>query len=175
MNNQIIAENGELISLSDYQIQYDLEKDQLSENFKITEKKIGEFQPFKYALPLIQLIQRVRELKDAPVNINSGFRTRAKQLQLIKDGARAASNSPHEQGMAFDIDTTSWDETKALVKLIQQAAKDLKVKVRIGYRQYWNLDKSTFVHVDVCPMYFGKGMPYHEQNHPIQWENEITW
>lgn len=175
MENQIIAENGELISLEDYQIQFDLSKDQLSENFSIKEQKIGGLQPFKYALPLIRLIQLVREKKGIPIKINSGFRTRAKQLQLLRDGARAATYSPHEQGMAFDLDTISWQDTLDTVEIIKESARELGIKVRIGYRQYWNLDKATFIHVDVCPMYFAKGMPFHNENHPIQWEGENTW
>ena len=175
MENSIIIDNGELVSLSDYQIQYDLKPDKLSENFSINEKKIGEFQPFKYAEPLIRLLQEIRNEKGSPIKINSGFRTREKQKQLIASGARAATFSPHEQGMAFDIDTVSYEDTLDMVKRIRAAADKLGIKVRIGYKQYWNLDRSTFVHVDVCPMYFGKGMPYHDQNHPLQWENEITW
>lgn len=175
MENKLILENGTLITLAQYQKISDLKDTQLSENFFVTEKKIGEFQPFIYAVPLIQVAQLTREIWGKPIIVNSGFRTHDKQQQLIADGYRAAKTSPHEYGMAFDVDTNSYTETLKMVKAIRQAAGDLNVSVRIGYLKYWNEDRSTFVHFDVCPTYYGKGMPYYEKPHPIQWEKEIVW
>jgi uncharacterized protein YcbK (DUF882 family) len=175
MENSIIDYDGRVIPLSEYQAMFGLEADKLSENFSIKEKKIGEFQPFTYARPLIVLIQAFRHDLLKPVVINSGFRTREKQIELIKQGERAASYSPHEVGMAFDIDTVSCEQTQDYVKRLRSLASMLKLKIRIGYKQYWNEQKYTFIHVDVCPMYYGQGMPFHNQTHPRQWENSIEW
>jgi len=175
MENQIILINGILTPLSSFQLIRGLKEDQLSKHFSIKEKKIGEFQPFLYAAPLIELLEAFREEMVSPVIINSGFRTHEKQEELKKEGYRAATYSPHEQGMAFDIDTKTWKETQDQVAIISRIANNMKIMVRIGYMKYWHADKMTFFHIDVCPMYFAEGMPYHSKEHPKAWENEIKW
>lgn len=176
MGDKVIMYDGSLVDLASYQKISGLKDDMISENFSLKEKKIGEFRPCIYAIPLIQLVQVSREMAGRPLVINSGYRTHEKQAELLSKGYRAAKTSPHEYGMAFDIDTRSYKETIELVKILRSAASELlDVKIRIGYLKYWTEDKSTFVHVDVCPMYYAEGRPYHKNDHPIQWEKEIVW
>ena len=186
MDNKIILRNGDLISLSEWQQIHGVPEGKLSEHFSISEYKIGEFQPFQYSELLINLYELFRLKIGKPVIVNSAFRTREKQLELIRKGFRAATWSPHELGFAFDHNTTSWKETCAHAAIMLQIAKEMELKIRIGYKQYWNdlqvliragkvTEKQCFMHTDVCPMYFGKGMPWHEKDHPKQWETAMTW
>lgn len=125
--------------------------------------------------PLFEVIQKYRDLKGLAVSINALNRSREKQEQLIADGFRAAKVSPHEYFLAADIDTISWEDTQASVKLLRQAAKEVGYKIRLGWKDYWNKDKSTFIHVDVCPEYFANGKVWYGKKHPIQWESAIEW
>ena len=184
--DNIIIRDGLLMPLAEWQQKHGQKPGNLSEHFAISEWKIGEWRPFKYSELLINLMEMFRLKVGVPVTINSGFRTREKQLQLIAAGYRAASYSPHEQGMAFDINTTSWKQTCEWVSTMFDVAKDLGLQIRIGHKQYWNdlqplikagkaTEKQCFFHVDVCPMYFGKGMPYYADKHPKQWETQMNW
>ena len=76
--------------------------------------------------------------------------------------------------MAADIDTSSEQDTYDTVSLLNKAARQLELKIRLGYNLYL-ADGNTFVHVDVCPEYYGKGKPFWTHKHPSQWENSITW
>lgn len=123
---------------------------------------------------LMKVLDRFRAKVGVPVIINAFNRDEAKQEQLRKDGFRAAMVSPHVALMAADIDTTSNEQTEKWVVILQQVAIDLGVKIRIGYKQY-QLEHQTFIHIDVCPEFFGKDKPYHDRPHPSVWEKQITW
>jgi len=123
---------------------------------------------------LFRVLNRYRELKGQPVNLNSLNRDRKKQEQLLKDGFRAAKVSPHEFFLAADVDTKDATDTLISVPIMRQTAKDLGIKVRIGWQDYLKVGQS-FMHVDVCPEYFGKGKVWNHIQHPIQWENQIEW
>lgn len=118
---------------------------------------------------LFMVLNRYRELKGEPVNLNSLNRDRKKQEQLLKDGFRAAKVSPHEYFLAADVDTKDQADTLLSVPIMRQAAKDVGVKVRIGWHDYLKVGQS-FLHVDVCVEYFGKGKVWNSQPHPPQWE-----
>ena len=171
----IIMEDGSLMPLADYQKAEGLSEDQLSLNFGKDDVKLWCEEPFCYSVLLLRLIQRFRERKAKPVYINSGFRSRKKQLALIKDGQRAASYSVHEKGLGEDIDTTSYKETLSDVALILQIAKEMGIKIRVGYMDYWVSKKQTFFHVDVAPMYYAEGKPWHSEKHHPAWEYQQTW
>lgn len=173
--NMIIMTDGSTIPLSQYQKENGLTQDQLSANFGKADTMLWCEEPFSYSIYLILLIQRFRERKKKPVRINSGFRTHKKQLALIKEGQRAASYSVHEKGLAVDIDTTSYKETLSDVDLILQIAKEMGIKIRVGYMDYWVKMKQTFFHVDVAPMYYAEGMPWHSIKHHPAWEYQQAW
>lgn len=172
MKQRIILENGTLISLAEWQQMQGMKPHQIGRFFTVKEEKLrGEF---TLAAPLVLLADKYRELKGKPVKINSAFRTKEKQEQLKKDGYRAAKYSPHCEGMAFDVDTISERDTRNSVKVLKKAAKMLGYKIRIGFESYLKVG-NTFVHFDVCPMFFAPGMPFHQKKHPVQWEWENRW
>lgn len=123
---------------------------------------------------LFKVLNRYRELKGVSVTLNSLNRDRKKQQALIQQGFRAAKVSPHEFFLAADVDTKDAADTMVSVPLIRQAAKELGIKVRIGWQDYLKNGQS-FIHVDVCPEYFGKGKVWNHVSHPVQWENQIEW
>jgi len=125
--------------------------------------------------PLFKVLNRYREIKGKPVILNSLNRDRKKQQELIKAGFRAAQVSPHEYFLAADCDTDSVAETLSNVPMVRQAAKEVGVKVRIGYSEYIKAGQS-FIHIDVCPEYFGKGGVWKDHPHPKSWEaNGLEW
>ena len=123
---------------------------------------------------LFNILNKYRELKGIPVSLNSLNRDRKKQQALIQQGFRAAKVSPHEFFLAADVDTKNASDTMASVPLLRHAAKELGIKVRLGWQDYLKQGQS-FIHVDVCPEYFGKGKVWNNITHPIQWENQIEW
>lgn len=175
MNNAtILLESGEKISLEMWQRIYAL---------PVGSKKIGRFftigeKSFKNGLEIseliIKLIDKVRELKGSPVKVNSLDRTKEYQISLKNRGYRAATTSPHVVKMAADIDTTTTDDTFEMVELISEAANRLSLVVRIGYNAYLK-DGNTFVHVDVCPMYYGAGKAFAKEACPDVWRRKVEW
>lgn len=170
----IILSTGEHVSLDVWQEIYGLKKGsaQICKYFSIGDANIPN--GIIIAAPLIQVMDQARILKGAPLNVNSLSRTLTRQQQLIAEGKRAATNSPHVVYMAGDLDTVSVEDTKKLVKHLKDAAKMLGFKVRIGWKKYIP-DGNTFVHVDVCPEYYLPGKPYHHKPHPIEWETVMEW
>jgi len=174
MKFSIILKDGTIVNLPEWQELYNIPRDQIhiGKHFVIGEPKIKDGGTI--AGILIVLLDRYREAKGVSVNINSFDRTQEKQEELIKDGYRAATTSPHVVKMAADPDTVSKADTIASVALLKKIAKELNIKIRIGYKSYM-ADGSTFFHVDVCPEFYAPGKPYHNQPHPIQWEVPMTW
>tara|TARA_R110000868_G_scaffold96848_8_gene266373 strand:+ start:814 stop:1323 length:510 start_codon:yes stop_codon:yes gene_type:complete len=161
---------------------YLLKEDGSSEEYK--EQKIGKY--FDVSEPrfqedirlygevvicdlLFKVLNRYRDLKGVSVNLNSLNRDRKKQEQLLRDGFRAAKVSPHEYFLAADVDTIDQADTLKSVPIMRQAAKDLGIKIRIGWQDYLKAGQS-FLHVDVCAEYFGKGKVWNKNSHPVQWE-----
>ena len=93
---------------------------------------------------------------------------------LIQQGFRAAKVSPHEFFLAADVDTADAADTINSVPIMREAAKELGIKVRIGWQDYMKQGQS-FIHVDVCPEYFGKGKVWNHVTHPVQWESVSEW
>jgi len=170
----IILEDGSKVSLDVWQQMYGLRRgsNEVGKYFKVGEPH------FVFGMEvssiLIKLLDRVREIRKEPSIINSLGRNHAKQLELVKNGNRAASVSTHEFNIAADHDTKSNAESDQLVKVIEQAAKELKIKVRIGCEDYKKKGQ-TLVHVDVAPEYFAKGKPWHHIAHPEPFEREARW
>ena len=169
----IIRTDGNTIPLADYQAINNLPADKVSAHFSVAEMDCaGEL---LIAAPLLNLLEAFRARIDKPVKINSGYRTLGKQAELKAEGFKAATTSPHTVGMAADIDTVSHEQTLEYVAILQEVARVKGLQVRIGYKQYWDALKQTFVHVDVCPMYYAKGKPFYNRKHPAAWENQIIW
>lgn len=172
MTQQIILTNGTVTDAAEYSKDMHLPAGYIAKHFQASEFDCGG--ELLIAEPLLCLLDAFREKTGQPVKINSGYRTEAKQQQLREEGYKAASVSPHCHGMASDIDTQSRIDTTTKVALLKQCAKALGLTIRLGYNQYLN-NGQTFIHVDVCPMYYGAGKPFHGQPHPAPWESHIEW
>lgn len=177
---KVVTRDGETISLEAWQKMYNLPlgSSRIGEFFYLSEyrfkKDIELYGELVVNELLIRLLDAIRKASNHPLIINSFNRSAEKQEQLKKDGARAATTSPHVVKLAADIDTLSKDDTLKLVKRIREVADIVKIKCRIGYRQYME-DGNTFVHIDVCPEYFAYGKPWHDQPHPEVWELTNEW
>lgn len=174
MKATIILLNGNEVDLHTWQSIYGLPigGTQIGHNFNIGERSFRD--GLKICEPIIRLLDVIRELKDSPIHINSLDRTAEKQEQLRLNGYRAAKFSPHVAKMAADIDTISEDDTYDLLEIIEEAAKLLNYDVRIGWQSYMK-DGSTFIHVDVTPMYYAPSKVFYNESHPKVWENIIQW
>lgn len=170
--------DGSLMAFEAYQTEYGLTGNQIAKYFSFTEsrfiKDLEDYDELIVCHLLMRVLDEYRKLKNAVVNINSFNRNDAKQESLHNRGFKTAKVSPHVEKLAGDCDTTTEAETKLNVSMIKVAAKNLGIKVRIGFQQYLDAGQ-TFIHVDVCPEYYGVGKVWHAKKHPIQWENELTW
>lgn len=171
----IITQDDRLITLKEWQQSYGLRIHplQIGKYFVADEPKfkrdLKDYGKLYVSELLMRVMDKARDRWGRPIHVNSFNRNDAKQAALRASGARAATTSPHCVYLAMDVDTTSAADTRKLARIIMGAAKDLGVKVRIGYDSYLN-DGSTFVHVDVCPEYYAKGKPRHTTAHPAVWE-----
>jgi Peptidase M15. len=180
-NIYIITREDTLISLNQWQFFYDLRKHplQIGKYFIADEPKFAQdlrdYGKLYVSELLMRVMDKARERWGKPLRVNSFNRNEAKQDALRASGARAATTSPHVVYLAMDVDTTSAADTRKLAKIILQAAKDLGIKVRVGYEDYL-AQGSTFVHVDVCPEYYGPGKRRNHLPHPKVWEMAyLTW
>jgi len=178
----VLLEDDTYINLKTWQNQYGLtvDSEEIGKFFKFTEeqfmKDLGRYGKLVVCAPLMKVMDKYRELIDEPVKVNAYNRDHAKQLELIAAGLRAAKQSPHEEKMAVDMDTLTEEGTYIRVAKLRQASKAVGIPVRIGFKDYLAQEpQQTFIHLDVCPLYFGKGMPRHYDPHPIQWESQIEW
>ena len=176
----ILLPDGSEIPLEQWQQEngYEVGSARIAKHFWFTESKFMEdiqnYGKLVVCESLMKIADKYRDMKAAPVRVNSFNRSRAKQLSLIDGGFKAAAVSPHEYFLAMDADTDTEQETRLNAAMIREAAKQLGIKVRIGYEQYL-AGKMTFIHFDVCPEYFSPGKPWHSIKHPIQWETENQW
>lgn len=176
---KVITREGKEITLQEWQKIYGLpEGNRIGKFFYLSElrfkRDIELYGELVVNELLIRLLDAVRQASSHPLIINSFNRSEEHQKELKAQGFKAATTSPHVVKLAADIDTLSENETNALVKRILEVADIVKIKIRVGYKQYLKAGQ-TFVHVDVCPEYYAKGKPWHDQDHPDVWEKEITW
>ena len=94
-------------------------------------------------VPLFEAFEDIRERWGRSINISSGYRCIKKQRDLYDQGITTAIISTHCFGTALDLDTSSEEETKSLVKLIETYQPDL----RVGYQSYLYKGQ-TLIHVD---------------------------
>jgi len=170
---EVILRSGQVISLKDYQKVNKLDSTKLSDNFSVSEFDCnGEL---VIAEPLIHFLELFRATIKRPVKINSGYRTKDYQEDLKKTNKGAATNSPHTVGMAADIDTYTRKESEEFAKIILDLASKHSYDVRVGWKQYSRLG-STFVHIDICPMYYGEGKPYAKDKVADAWRiKNLVW
>jgi hypothetical protein len=188
----ILTKDDTYINLEQWQHRYGLPvgSSQIGKHFSFNEFKFNEdierYGKLIVCEPLMMIMDPYRELKGKPVSANSYNRDDAKQAELTEGGFRTATSSPHVEKMAIDMDTISVQDTHDQVKLLRIAALDTGIPHRIGFQQY--LDHfiikdgkkipmpQTFIHLDVAPLYYGKGGPRHQEQHPGAWEiNKLEW
>jgi len=176
----VILPHGSPISLKDWQYMcgLDIGSPQIADHFRIGEmnrhRKSVIRNGFTISSLILDLLDEIREHWGITF-INSFDRTDEEQDKLNDDpNIQAAASSPHVVKLAVDIDTLNESDTYKLVELIENRAKALNIKIRLGYRKYLAKGQ-TFVHLDVCPMYYAPGMPWHGKEHPEVWEVEARW
>ena len=177
---KIVTVHGSEIPLEKWQQIYGLEvgSDEIGRFFKATEPKFAEDIQRYSELVVNELLMRVldhfRATIKQPIVINSFNRDEKKQHELQAAGFKTATASPHVVKMAADIDTASAEQSREWATIMQSCAVELGIRVRIGVEQYIKKGQ-TFIHVDVCPEYYGKSKPFNKQFHPVQWERVTTW
>jgi hypothetical protein len=177
---KVLTGSGKYISLIEWQEKYGLQRGsaQIGKHFTYTESRftqdIEQFGELIVCAPLMYVLDEFRKRVKRCVRINSFNRTDEYQKGLKERGLKAATFSPHVVKLAADIDTSTPEQTRDEVKILLEAAKSLNIPIRIGYEQYL-ANKQTFIHVDVCPEYFGKGKVWHDLAHPKAWEYQLTW
>lgn len=174
MDANIILLNGKIVPLHQWQELYYLTKgsSKIGRYFDIGEPSFRNDLTISEAV--IRILDVIRIIRDKPVIINSLDRTEEQQQNLRLKGYRAAKTSPHVVSLAADIDTISKEDTLDLVGCVNEAAEILGYDVRVGYKDYLTQGQ-TFVHIDVCPMYYGRDQAWYHKSHPKVWESQITW
>jgi hypothetical protein len=176
----ILTADGHEITLASWQAAngYEPGSARIAKHFWFTESKfmqdIQDYGKLVVCELLMKVADKYRDLKAASITVNSFNRNRAKQKSLLAGGFKAALVSPHEYFLAMDADTETEHETRLNAAMVREAAKQLGIKVRIGFEDYL-ANKQTFIHFDVCPEYFAPGAVWHHIKHPPQWETEIQW
>lgn len=176
---KVILRDGFAVTLADWQKQYGLTGTHVGKYFSYTadfklRQDLEDYDQLIVNELLIRVLDAFRKLVNEPVTINSFNRSEEKQQRLKEQGYKTAKFSPHMVYMAADINCHSESQVRAYVAALKVVAKDLQIKIRIGYEEYLKIGM-TFVHVDVCPEYYAAGKPYHNKTHPVVWESPISW
>lgn len=176
---KILTTAGNYITLAEWQAKYSLQPGQIGKYFSLREQRfqddISLYKELIVAEPLMRVLDALRAKCGHALHINSFNRNAAKQAELKKQGFRAATISPHVFKMAADVDTKSFAESRELAKQAIAVAKELGIIIRVGVEDYIAKGQ-TFIHIDVCPMYFGNGKPFDNVSHPEVWEKHYsTW
>ncbi len=174
MNATIIQLNGNRLTLHEWQSQYGLivGSADIGRYMTIGEPNVND--GLEISEIVIRFFDCLRAMWGKPLYINSLDRTNAQQEQMKLTNPNAANTSPHVVKLAIDIDTISKEQTFDLLDCIDEVAKILGYQIRVGWKQYLQRG-DTFIHVDVCPMYFSKGKIWHSKEHPKVWELQNEW
>lgn len=169
----IILLDGTLVTIKQWQQIYGVDSDKIGEYFSLNEPV---FTNTNYCISelTIRVADLWREISGTPKRINHMYRTTTQGKDMKQRGLPVADTSPHMFGMAMDVDTKTKQETRREVENLRKAAKQLGIKIRVGYRKYLTMGM-TFIHFDVCPEYFCPGKPFHHINHSRFWEMTNTW
>ena len=177
---KIRLRDGSYITLPEWQIMYGLPKGstKIGKYFSWTEYRfrqdIEQYGELIVDEMLMRLLDGIREERGKFTRINSFNRSEEHQLTLEGKGFKAAKFSPHVVKMGADIDTESHEETRKLAMLIDQVSKKMGIPCRFGYKSYME-DGMTFIHVDVCCYYYGKGGRLEGQAPHSAWTVEARW
>ena len=120
---------------------------------------------------ILTVFEAMRSKWRGPLEITSGYRTPEKQA-LLASNPNAATYSPHQEGMALDIGATSPEMVDLFVDILRSLRHNWPI--RIGWKKYRE-NGFNFVHVDVCPFYFGKNGPWAGRKCPDQWRELSEW
>lgn len=175
MTATIIGLDGRRMGLNEWQKVYGLTVGtaQLGRHLTIGEPNVRLGLTISEAI--IRLFDGVRALRGRALYVNSLDRSQEKQEELQRNpNIQAAKYSPHVVKLAIDIDTTSNKDTAELLEVINTVADVLGYRLRLGWESYQRKGQ-TFIHIDVCPMYYGKNGVWHDVKHPLAWEGEIEW
>lgn len=89
---------------------------------------------------LIQTLQKLRDLAQVPVKVNSGYRCPKHNKEV-----GGAKNSQHMENLAADIDVEGWDQDRTMAALEYLYVND---RAYVGYA--YKIGKAErAVHVDV--------------------------
>lgn len=169
----ILTAEDKYLSLVEWQNKNGFSGGAIGKHFSISEDRfqrdINLFGKLVVCEPLMKVLDAVRVEIKRPIALNSFNRTEEYQDKLTEQGYRTAKVSPHVQKLAADIDTANEADTMVVVAAIIKVSKTLSIPVRIGYRDYLHHGQ-TFVHVDVCPLYYGVDRLRHDEEHPKAWE-----
>lgn len=121
----------------------DQKEKQLQKNFRGTEMACKDgTQEYMYSEWLMDVLQQIRDYFNAPVTINSGYRT-----GNWNEKVGGAKNSYHTKGMAADI-VVKGHSSKEVAKVASELLGEFG-----GVIRYTN-----FTHVDVRPKKYRKGV-----------------
>lgn len=89
----------------------------------------------------LMMLDEARGIYGRPIRVRNGFRTRAKQLQLIKRYGlkHAVETSAHEKGYGADLEAVGLQEAKNMLTALYKA----------GFRRFGLME--TAIHVDNDP------------------------
>lgn len=181
MNPAIIIENGKEINLTDWQEKNHLPENRVSKHLILGVDNLTCDDELILTAEIIDAFERIRAIADAPLKINSGYRTERKQAELrrlynIKGQHIASNHSPHTLGLALDVDTKTTQESRWLMDICRQVRDDSVPYLRIGWKRYLEAGM-TFIHIDVAPFYFGKDGVWKDRNHPPEsWKRlNVEW
>lgn len=111
------------------------DKVQLTENFKSNEFKSRDYPVIFVDTELVKVLQGIRTALNAPITVNSGFRSEAHNKSV-----KGSKNSAHLMGKAADISCRQWSARK-----IAQIASALYGRtIAIGLHE-----EENYVHIDV--------------------------
>lgn len=166
--------NGQSVGLRTWQSLYNLPigSSQVGRFFRIGERSFRD--GLEIHEGVIRLLDMIRAIRGYSININSLDRTQEHQDKLREDGYKTATYSPHVAKLAADIDAIDEDDVYSLLDDVDEAEELLGYEIRKGWKTYLDSGQ-TFVHIDICPMLYGKGKRRNGFKHPYQWENRSEW
>jgi len=87
---------------------------------------------------LVRVVEKALEITPIDFAITEGLRDKARQAELVKQGASQTSKSRHLTGHAVDVmacgvaDVWKWDHYIEIAKAFKQAAADLAIPINWG-------------------------------------------
>lgn len=88
---------------------------------------------------LVKVVERAIEITEIDFTVLEGLRTKARQAELVRQGASKTMNSRHLTGHAVDLGAYvagqvrwDWPLYHKIAKAVKQAAKDVGVPIEWG-------------------------------------------